>query len=102
MAGEPSDSPNRRGQEALEALAERSRQGARDRLRRLRHTAVPIAQCALGAALAWWVATGPLIGHEQPFFAPIAALISLGVGLGQRLPRVVELVAGVAVGVLVG
>jgi hypothetical protein len=102
VSGEPRDPPQRRGEEALEALAARSRQGARDRLRRLRLTAVPILQCAVGAALAWWVATGPLIGHEQPFFAPIAALISLGVGLGQRLPRVVELVVGVAVGVLVG
>ncbi|MGH8829055.1 MAG: FUSC family protein, partial [Jiangellaceae bacterium] len=37
-----------------------------------------------------------------PFFAPIAALISLGGGLGQRLPRVAELVGGVALGVLVG
>lgn len=63
---------------------------------------LPIVQSALGAALAWWIATGPLIGHEQPFFAPIAALISLGGGLGQRLPRVLELVGGVAVGVLVG
>ncbi len=79
-----------------------SKQGVRERLRRLRHTALPIVQCAVGAALAWWVASGPLVGHEQPFFAPIAALISLGVGLGQRLPRVLELVAGVAVGVLVG
>jgi uncharacterized membrane protein YgaE (UPF0421/DUF939 family) len=102
VSGEPRDPPQRRGEEALEALAARSRQGARDRLRRLRLTAVPILQCAVGAALAWWVATSPLIGHEQPFFAPIAALISLGVGLGQRLPRVVELVVGVAVGVLVG
>ncbi|MGH8838440.1 MAG: FUSC family protein, partial [Jiangellaceae bacterium] len=102
VSGEPRDPPQRRSEEALEALAARSRQGARDRLRRLRLTAVPIMQCAVGAALAWWVATGPLIGHERPFFAPIAALISLGVGLGQRLPRVVELVVGVAVGVLVG
>jgi uncharacterized membrane protein YgaE (UPF0421/DUF939 family) len=91
-----------RSEEALEALGKLSRRGARERLRRLRHTALPIIQCAVGAALAWWVATSPLIGHEQPFFAPIAALISLGVGLGQRLPRVLELVAGVAVGVLVG
>lgn len=42
-----------------------------------------------------------LVGHEQPFFAPIAALITLGVSLGQRLRRVVELVIGVAVGILV-
>lgn len=70
--------------------------------RRVRLTALPIVQSALGAALAWWIATGPLIQHERPFFAPIAALIALGGGLGQRLPRVIELVGGVALGVLVG
>jgi uncharacterized membrane protein YccC len=103
LAEEPSG-PARitRGDEALEALTALSRQGVRERLRRLRHTAVPIVQCAVAAALAWWVATSPPIDHERPFFAPIAALISVGVGLGQRLPRVVELVVGVAVGVLVG
>jgi uncharacterized membrane protein YgaE (UPF0421/DUF939 family) len=103
LAEEPSR-PARitRGDEALEYLTTLSRQGVRERLRRLRHTALPIVQCAVAAALAWWVATSPPIDHERPFFAPIAALISVGVGLGQRLPRVVELVVGVAVGVLVG
>jgi uncharacterized membrane protein YgaE (UPF0421/DUF939 family) len=93
---------NRRSEEPLEALAALSRQDVRERLHRLRHTAFPIVQCAVGAALAWLIATSPPIDHDQPFFAPIAALISIGVGFGQRLPRVVELVAGVAVGVLVG
>lgn len=77
------------------------REGIRDRLRRVRLTVLPIVQSAVGAALAWAIATSPLIGHDRPFFAPIAALISLGVGLGQRLTRVVELVIGVALGVLV-
>jgi uncharacterized membrane protein YgaE (UPF0421/DUF939 family) len=94
--------PVSRGEEALETLAALSRQGVRERLHRLRHTALPLVQCAVGAALAWLIATNPPIDHEQPFFAPIAALISIDVGFGQRLPRVVELVAGVAVGVLVG
>lgn len=101
VAAAPGDSslPNP-AVEALEAL--RPAEGVRDRLRRLRLTAMPIAQAAVAAALAWWVATSPLIGHDQPFFAPIAALISVGVGLGQRLRRVLELVAGVALGVLIG
>lgn len=91
---------SRRAAEALEAL--NATEGIRDRLRRVRLTAIPIAQAAVAAALAWLVATGPLIDHDQPFFAPIAALISVGVGLGQKLQRVVELVVGVALGVLVG
>lgn len=91
--------PKRRVGEALDAIGARER--VSDRLRRVRLTLLPIVQSAVGAALAWWVASGPLIGHDQPFFAPIAALISLGVGIGQRLTRVLELVVGVALGVLV-
>ncbi|HEX6235461.1 MAG TPA: FUSC family protein [Jiangellaceae bacterium] len=89
-----------RAADALDAI--RPAEGVRDRLRRVRRTAVPIAQGAVAAALAWWIATSPPIEHERPFFAPIAALISVGVGLGQRLRRVIELVVGVALGVLVG
>ncbi|MFJ8960417.1 aromatic acid exporter family protein [Lentzea sp. NPDC102401] len=68
---------------------------------RWRGAALPIVQSALSAGLAWTVAT-LVIGHEHPFFAPIAAVVSLGVSLGQRLRRVGELVVGVSVGVGVG
>ena len=77
-------------------------EGVRQRLRRVRLTTLPIAQSSIAAALAWLVATNPPIDHERPFFAPIAALITVGVGLGQKLRRVVELFVGVALGVLVG
>lgn len=64
--------------------------------------ALPIVQCAIGAALAWLVAT-EVLRHSRPFFAPMAVIICIGVGLGQpRLRRVVELVVGVSVGVGVG
>lgn len=69
--------------------------------RRLRSSALPILQCALAAGIAWWVATGP-VGHERPFFAPIAAVVSLGLSLGARLRRSVELVCGVTVGIGIG
>ncbi|MBF4479446.1 Uncharacterized membrane protein YgaE, UPF0421/DUF939 family [Rhodococcus rhodochrous J3] len=82
-----------------------TRRGARKRLtdsfERLRSSALPIVQCALAAGLAWWVAKD-LVGHQQPFFAPIAAVVSLGLGLGARLRRSVELVCGVTVGIGVG
>lgn len=85
--------------------AARRIQRARARLRqgglRLRSSALPIAQCAVAAGLAWYVAHD-LVGHPRPFFAPIAAVISLGVSLGSRLRRVAELVVGVSLGVLVG
>ncbi len=60
-----------------------------------------IAQCAVGAALAWLVAK-EVLGHPSPFFAPIAVVVCVGVGLGQRLRRAVELVVGVSLGVGVG
>jgi len=70
-------------------------------LRRWRSTALPIAQAALSAGLSWLVAVH-VVGHSSPFFAPIAAVICLGVTLSQRLRRGIELVVGVSIGVAVG
>ena len=53
------------------------------------------------AGLAWFVAH-TVIGHQLPFFAPVAAIITLGISFGQRLRRGVEVAIGVAVGVAVG
>lgn len=74
---------------------------ARGRLEALRTLAVPIGQSALAAAIAWLLAHDA-IGHPRPFFAPIAALIALGVGVANRPRRVAELTLGVAVGIGVG
>ncbi|MGI5272801.1 FUSC family protein [Nonomuraea sp. CA-218870] len=64
-------------------------------------TAPSIAQSSVGAGVAWLVAT-QVLGHVRPFFAPIAVLVCVGIGLGQRLRRVAELVIGVSLGVGVG
>ncbi|WP_245673667.1 FUSC family protein [Nocardia lijiangensis] len=68
---------------------------------RLRMSALPIVQCALGAALAWFIAH-QIIGHPVPFFAPTAAVVSIGISFGARLKRAIELVVGVAVGIGIG
>jgi uncharacterized membrane protein YgaE (UPF0421/DUF939 family) len=60
-----------------------------------------IAQCSITAGLAWLLARH-VLGHQLPFFAPIAAIITLGLTFGQRLRRGVEVAIGVAVGVAVG
>ncbi|MET8000477.1 FUSC family protein [Nonomuraea glycinis] len=73
----------------------------RERVRSFGLVAPSIAQAAVGSGLAWLVAT-QVLGHTRPFFAPIAVLISVGIGLGQRLRRVAELVVGVGLGVGVG
>jgi len=70
-------------------------------VRRLRASALPILQCGLAAGLAWWFAT-EVVGHTRPFFAPIAAVVSLGLSLGARMRRSVELVCGVTVGIGIG
>lgn len=43
-----------------------------------------------------------VFGHEQAFFAPVAAAITVLVGQGVRVHTAFELVLGVAVGVLIG
>lgn len=73
----------------------------RTRTRRLAYAFLPILQCGLAAGLAWFLAKD-VIGHTDPFFAPIAAALALGTGMGRRVRRGVELVIGVVVGVGLG
>ncbi|HEX7084644.1 MAG TPA: FUSC family protein [Gaiellaceae bacterium] len=67
---------------------------------RLRAGLWPIAQSAVAAGVAWWVA-GELLSVSRPLFAPIAALISLGHTTGRRGRKAVQVVLGVAFGVAV-
>jgi len=60
-----------------------------------------VTQTALAAGLSWFVAVH-LVGHRAPLFAPVAAVISIDMTLGQRLRRAIELIAGAGVGVSVG
>src|SRR6478609_9199210 len=74
---------------------------AQRRLTRWRSRGFLIAQCAVTAGLAWWLA-GVLLRHPTPFFAPVAAILVLNVTYGNRLRRGVEVAIGVALGVFVG
>jgi uncharacterized membrane protein YgaE (UPF0421/DUF939 family) len=84
-----------------ELLAARSRTSLRARVGRVRAKAWVIGQCAIAAGIAWWLAAD-VFGHTLPFFAPIAAVVSLGTTYGQRHRRVLEVTVGVALGVLLG
>ncbi|MFP5019277.1 FUSC family protein [Pseudonocardia phyllosphaerae] len=86
---------------ALRSPVSRARSRLRLGARRLRGSWLPVLQCAFAAGLALYVAAD-LIGHQRPFFAPIAAVISLGMSLNSRLRRAAELVIGVSLGILVG
>jgi uncharacterized membrane protein YgaE (UPF0421/DUF939 family) len=65
---------------------------------RLRSAWLAILQTALAACLAWFLAV-LILGIERPTFAPIAAVIVLGLAVGERARRAVELTLGVAFGV---
>lgn len=86
--------------EPLDRLRARGRTSVAARLRRLQAKSFQIAQCALAAGVAWVIAA-ELLDHPTPFFAPIAAVVSLGTSYGQRLRRVAEVTIGVAIGVLI-
>src|SRR5919204_2595817 len=76
------------------------RQPLSERLRRLRSRAPLLLQAALATATAWEIAT-ELLDHRRPIFAPLSAIIAIGTSHAQRSRRAVELVVGVAVGILV-
>jgi hypothetical protein len=84
----------------LEDAAERSRMSMRARLGRLRAAWRTMVQAALATVIAW-AAAHELVGHARPFFAPVAAIVTLGVTLGQRSRRAVEVAAGVTLGIAV-
>jgi Fusaric acid resistance protein-like len=57
---------------------------------------------ATAAATAAWVIAKYVLDHEQPFFAPIAALIALNTSLGERGLNAVRLLQGVILGIVIG
>ena len=68
--------------------------------RRVRSSWWPILQVAVAASAAWYLAA-LLLGHEQPFVAPIATVIALGATAGRTSRRAVEWFFGVTFGLAV-
>jgi uncharacterized membrane protein YgaE (UPF0421/DUF939 family) len=97
---EPPRTLSERAQPLIEEAAERSMLSARVRAERLRDAARTIVQATLAATAAWLVAT-ELVGHARPFFAPVAAMITLGLTQGERGRRAVEVVLGVTLGIAI-
>src|SRR3954468_24210326 len=89
-----------RGGALLEEAAERSRTSMRTRFQRVQLAWRSLLQTAIAAPVAYLIAT-EVVGHPRPFFAPVAAIITLGITVGQRRRRAVELALGVAVGIAV-
>src|SRR5215212_8680862 len=89
-----------RGGALIEGAADRSRTSMRTRFDRLRVAWRSIVQAAVAATAAYLIAT-EVAGHSQAFFAPVSAIITLGITVGQRGRRAVELALGVALGIAV-
>jgi uncharacterized membrane protein YgaE (UPF0421/DUF939 family) len=90
--------------EAREGTSRRVRAIASARVRlgagwdRVRSGWLQIIQTALAACVAWFLAI-LILGIDRPTFAPIAAVIALGLAVGERVRRAVELTLAVAFGV---
>jgi uncharacterized membrane protein YgaE (UPF0421/DUF939 family) len=81
-------------------LSSRLRRGFLAGTDRLRANGWAVVQSAVAASVAYLLAIF-VLGHERPFFAAVAAVVCLGVTLGQRARRAVEVVFGVAFGLMV-
>jgi hypothetical protein len=66
-----------------------------------RETLGRIAQTAAAAGIAWELAL-QIPNHGRPFFAPIAAVIGLAADRGRRGRQAIQMIIGVALGILVG
>jgi uncharacterized membrane protein YgaE (UPF0421/DUF939 family) len=69
-------------------------------LGRLRASWWPVVQAAVASGLAWYIAHDAL-GHKQPFFAPIAAAISLSAVVGRRWRNAAQMMFGVTLGIAI-
>jgi uncharacterized membrane protein YgaE (UPF0421/DUF939 family) len=77
-----------------------ARESAHRRARRVRDAWFPILLTAIAGALAWALAR-LIVGQAVPFFAPVTAVICLGVSRGQSLRKAIEISLGVVLGILV-
>jgi uncharacterized membrane protein YgaE (UPF0421/DUF939 family) len=60
-----------------------------------------LVQTSVAAGLSWYLAHD-VLGHPQPFFAPIAAAVSLSVSNVLRAQRAIQMMIGVTLGIGIG
>jgi uncharacterized membrane protein YgaE (UPF0421/DUF939 family) len=70
-------------------------------LKRVRAVWFTLVQTSVAAGLAWYVAHD-VLAHPQPFFAPIAAAVSLSISNVLRAQRAIQMMIGVTLGIGVG
>lgn len=74
---------------------------ARAGSKRLRAVWFNLVQTAVAAGVSWYL-THDLLGHPQPFFAPIAAAVSLSTSNVLRAQRAIQMMIGVTLGIGLG
>ncbi|MGO9927163.1 MAG: FUSC family protein [Mycobacterium sp.] len=70
-------------------------------LKRLRGRSFNLVQTSLAAGLAWYLAHD-VLGHPQPFFAPIASAVCLSISNVLRAQRAIQMMIGVTLGIGMG
>jgi uncharacterized membrane protein YgaE (UPF0421/DUF939 family) len=70
-------------------------------LNRLRGRMFNLIQTSVASGLAWYVAHD-VVGHPQPFFAPIASAVCLSISNVLRAQRAIQMMIGVTSGIGVG
>ncbi len=74
---------------------------ARAGLKRIRVVWFNLVQTSVAAGLSWYLAH-EVLGHPQPFFAPIAAAVSLSTSNVLRAQRAIQMMIGVTLGIGLG
>jgi uncharacterized membrane protein YgaE (UPF0421/DUF939 family) len=69
--------------------------------KRLREVWFNLVQTSVAAGLAWYLAHD-VLDHPQPFFAPIAAAVSLSISNVLRAQRAIQMMIGVTLGIGLG
>src|ERR1700739_1059974 len=70
-------------------------------LKRLRGRSFNLMQTAVASGLAWYLAHD-VVGHPQPFFAPIASAVCLSISNVLRAQRAIQMMIGVTLGIGIG
>jgi uncharacterized membrane protein YgaE (UPF0421/DUF939 family) len=70
-------------------------------LQRIKGVWFTLAQTSIASGLAWYLARD-VLGHPQPFFAPIAAAVCLSISNVLRAQRAVQMMIGVTLGIGMG
>jgi uncharacterized membrane protein YgaE (UPF0421/DUF939 family) len=83
------------------SLLTRTIDGGYEAVQRLRDVLWTIVQASAAAGMAWYVAHD-LLGHPDPFFAPITAAVCLSVSNLFHAQRAVQNIGGVALGIVLG